>query len=253
MVNFLAAAALPDTIFKVKNIRQVYSDQLSHFYVVTKKNVVEKYHVQKGFQKQFSLKRLGELHSIDVSSPNKVYCFFKDVGKIVILDNQLSEVGQIDLFAAGYFNIESVCRARDNAIWIFDKADARLKKIDHDGNEVFISTQLNLGNTNLYPLRMYETAKQLVLVDSNNLVVLNNQLITSFKEKITSISKLSFFASNIIYRDTAQWVELSLTTLEKKQVLLPASKSGQEIRNVLFAGNFMLVLIEDSIQVFTKD
>ena len=212
----------------------------------------EKYHAEKGFQQQFSAKRLGKLESVDVSSPNKIVCFYREVGAIVILDNQLSEIRRIDLFQLGFFNVDAVCRARDNAIWLFDRSDARLRKISFAGKVLLEGAQLNLGDQLYNITRLTETATHLVLVDTQEVHLLSVQLVYQNNLKDITTSTVSFVGDKLVYKDIDRWVTLDLNTLQKKPLLLPADLEMSRVNRVLINNQYLMVHVGQVIKTYRR-
>lgn len=237
---------------KVPGVRAIYADEIANFYLLTKSNVVEKYHVEKGFQKQFSLKSLGQIHSLDVTSPYKIVCFYKDVGTIVILDNQLSEITRINLFNLGYFNIEAVCRARDNALWVFDKSDVRIKKLSYDGQVLLSGPQLNLGKESMSVDGLMETSARLLLSDGSKLHLLSIQLGLEKTVDLKATSQLNIAGDLTHYVDSTSCKSYNLKTLLKNKLLLPSQTELKKVNRVLFVPNYLLVWSGNSLKKYRR-
>ena len=89
-----------------------------------------------------NVRSYGEVSQIDVSNPLKIAVFYRDFAKIVALDRYLSPVNSIDLGNAGIWEITSVATSYDNQYWIFDRQEAKIKKIDGKGVVNFASSDL---------------------------------------------------------------------------------------------------------------
>lgn len=124
------------------NVRSFSVDELGYIYVVTDDNNLLRCDEEFNTLFQYSNKRLGRIHSIDVSNPLKLMVFFKDYGVVVSLDNTLSESNMIDLNDLELYDIHAIAMANDNNLWIYDPIQLKVKKIDNAGNTILESDPL---------------------------------------------------------------------------------------------------------------
>lgn len=109
--------------------------------------------------------RLGNIHRIDKLNPLQVLVFYADFNTVVILDNQLTEVKQIN-----FSNLEkpivvsAVGNASRNKLWVFNELTREIGLFDELRNEYSPITQ-PINGTIIY----YET-------DFNTFSWINNQL-----------------------------------------------------------------------------
>lgn len=108
---------------------------------------------------------LGVPGSIDVSDPFSILLFYPEYGTVVALDRTLSEVSRIDLFSLESIRQpESLARASDRGIWVFDSWDYRLKLLNPQGNMKLESNDLRLQ------LKM-STAPEAIYVDRGTVLL----------------------------------------------------------------------------------
>ena len=89
-----------------------------------------------------NVRSYGEVTDLDVTNPLKIAVFYKDFAKIVALDRYLSPVNNIDLGKAGIWEASSVATSYDNQYWVFDKQEAKIKKISGTAVVGFASNDL---------------------------------------------------------------------------------------------------------------
>ncbi len=122
------------------SFRFMTTDNLGTLYLIKEDQSIEKYDATGRIQKQVNHKVYGKLHSMDATNPFEIYLYYRDMGKVVFTDNQLSIRGEIELNT--YLLMPSaLARSFDNGLWIFDLSDMELKKFSknmlisqHSGN-----------------------------------------------------------------------------------------------------------------------
>ena len=72
-----------------------------------------------------------DIHSVDVSRALRPLVFYRDQGRLVYLDNTLSEHNEpIDLYSLEFLNVTATGASADNHVWIFDTATLELYRLD---------------------------------------------------------------------------------------------------------------------------
>lgn len=139
VVDSLAMTRLP-----VESVRLAARDHLDNIYLVTGSEGLEKYGRDGRLQKRYANNRLGRIASIDVSNPLKVLVWYGDFRTVVLLDRNLTFLGQLELLTGPWGEVRTVGAARDGNLWIYDDAAFTLRKIDPEGRELYVSQELNL-------------------------------------------------------------------------------------------------------------
>ena len=121
---------------------QVEVDAFGNIYLLTTKNVLQKFNEDRELQFEYSFNRQGKISRIDVSNPQKILVYLPQYQNIVFLDNTLSVIKTLNLEQLGYWAINSVAVSNDNLIWIYDPTIHQLIKINDDGRKVLESNEL---------------------------------------------------------------------------------------------------------------
>jgi len=108
--------------------------------------------------------RYGNLYSIDASNPMKVLLYYRDFGTIVVLDRLLNVRTSVDLRKLNIFQAKAICQSYDNAAWVYDEGEARLKRVSDDGSL--------LDQTGDLRLQLEEAPTPSVMTDNDRLVYL---------------------------------------------------------------------------------
>lgn len=150
------------------NAEQFQADQLGHIYSVEGTKIEKLDYSGNTIFKNSSLD-YGEFSSIDLTNPFQPFVFFKEQGKLAVLDNTLSLQGDvIDFFEKGYGNIECVGGSRGDAYWLWDVNKTELIKIDRQFNVVLSSGNLSLLlNKKITPIQILERGNNVFVADPN--------------------------------------------------------------------------------------
>ncbi len=223
----LQASSQTDSTFKLKfektfseSITNFTVDNLGNFYTISQNNQLKKLNNKGDSIGVFNdIRRNGKLFSIDASNSLKVLLYYKDFGKILILDRFLNIRNEINLRQANIFQASLICQSYDNQIWIFDELDNRIKKIDEQGKIIFSSVDFRVlfddppvptyisdkdGFLYLYDIKKglfifdyYGGLKNNIqLLNYKNLIVLNKETFIGFVDNTISIYNNKTFLSN---------------------------------------------------------
>ena len=146
---------------QIGNIYQVYKDEI----VKLNNKGVELY--------RYSNKLLGDITQIDVSNSLRPLIFYRELSKIVVLDNTLSEQDNytIQLDEIGLYRAQLIANSNvDNGVWIYDqdlkqilKVNTKLEIIQETGNLAIL-----LKKDAIWPVQLIEKNGRLYLLSKND-------------------------------------------------------------------------------------
>ena len=144
-----------------------YADNLGNIYVITKTNQVKKINSNGDSLAVFNdVRRYGNIWLLDVTNPLKILVYYKDFSTVLVLDRFLTIRNTIDLRTADILQVKALTQSYDNNYWLYDELDARLKKVDDNGNVLFASTDFRLLFTDaVSPEKIIDNNGQLYLYD----------------------------------------------------------------------------------------
>jgi hypothetical protein len=120
------------------------TDEIGNIYLIQERSI-EKIDTKGNFLFKNSNLDYGNITHLDLTNPFQPFIFYQEQGKVIILDNTLSQQGApIDLFEKGLGNIECMGGARGDAFWLWDINQSELKKVDRQFN-----IQLTTGNLSM--------------------------------------------------------------------------------------------------------
>ncbi|MEO5591330.1 MAG: hypothetical protein ABIR15_00150 [Chitinophagaceae bacterium] len=110
------------------------------------------------------VRKYGKVFSIDAGNPLKILLYYRDFGTIVVLDRLLNVRTTIDLRKQNIFQAKAICQSYDNAVWVYDEGEAKLKRIGDDGNII--------DQTGDFRLQLDEAPSPAFIEDHDRLVYL---------------------------------------------------------------------------------
>ncbi len=159
--------------------KYIQADELSNIYVVSATNQLYKYDQSGKILATLNYNYSGNITSIDASNPMELYVFYKEINRVIFLDNNLAYRGEIDLTKSNIVQASSVARSYDNGLWVFDLGDLQLKKLDKEGKQYQSSGNIKqFCNFNFVPNYLADNGKQVIL--SNDSVILFFDVFASY-------------------------------------------------------------------------
>jgi hypothetical protein len=138
---------------------------------------------------------LGELTSVNIQNPFKIYLFYKEFNSLNILDNNLNELtGSINFTIETLFNnVIFISNSSENNIWLYAD-DNKLHLYNFQNRSEKIQTQpISFYKDNFEPINLKSTYK--------NVWVISNTGVIQFNEygnfiQVIDIENISYFFPN---------------------------------------------------------
>ncbi len=142
-------------------------DNLDNIYLLSNTNQLKKITPDGDYVVFNDVRKYGKLFSIDATNPLKILLYYKNFSTIVVLDRFLNIRNTINLRKQNIFKVKTIAASYDNNIWLFDEGDAKLKKIDDNG-EVLLETVdfRNLFDTIPSPIQIVDRDRFVYLYDT---------------------------------------------------------------------------------------
>jgi hypothetical protein len=142
-------------------------DGLGNIFALTQNGQLKKYNAAIDSMGVFNdVRRYGRLHSISSGNALRTLLYFKEYRTVLMLDRLMQVVNKIDLRKSNVFQASLATLGYDNAIWIFDEQESRIKKLDEEGKLVLETADLRmvLGEA-IRPDAMFDLGGNLYLYD----------------------------------------------------------------------------------------
>jgi hypothetical protein len=153
--------------FKV-NAKFVQADDMGNLYIVSPTNQLYKYNYFGKILATLNYNYNGNISSLDVSNPMEIYVFYKELNRVLLLDNNLAYRGELDLTKLNITQASTIARSFDNGIWVFDLGDLQLKKLTKDGIQSQSSGNLKqFTQTDFTPTILSDNTNQIMLCNDS--------------------------------------------------------------------------------------
>lgn len=196
------------------------------------------------------VRKYGKLFSIDATNPLKVLLYYQNFSTVVVLDRFLNIRNTINLRKQNIFKVKTIAASYDNNIWLFDEGDAKLKKINDNGDVLLETIDFrNIFDTIPSPTQivdrngfiyLYDTSKGFYTFDYYG--ALKNRLpFLNWTNTEVIANTMYGFSNNYLY----QYKQGSLNLKEYK---LPVSFS--DALQIKAGNNRVYVLTKEGLQQF---
>lgn len=185
--------------FKI-NAKYIQADELGNIYVVSPTNQLYKYNQAGKILATLNYNYSGNITGIDASNPMELYVFYKEINRVIFLDNNLAYRGEIDLTKSNIIQASCVARSYDNGLWVFDQGDLQLKKLDKEGKQYQSSGNIKqFCNFNFVPAYLADNGKQVIL--SSDSVILFFDVFASYTRtlKVNAATTLQLGAEYLFH------------------------------------------------------
>ena len=146
-------------------------DDLGYLYL-HENNKLQKYTNTGDLLNNYTNLTYGKLSFFDASDPYMLLLYYKELNKIVFLDNQLTPMGSpIDLDKLELYQVDKVCKSKEFAIWIYDDFDKRLIQYAFNPKGILNEINLNLLNISEDINFMREAGNRLYLSTNKHLYI----------------------------------------------------------------------------------
>lgn len=236
---------------EIKTDAQYFAtDKLQNLYLVSPENEVVKYDKTGREVFRYNNNRLGELTLIDANNPFKIALFYPEFANLIFLDRTMTQTGALRLFDYNLIQIDAVALAADNNIWLYDKLDFQLKKINPTGNLVFQSGDLSLTlNRPLSPNFLIEREQQIYLNDPT-VGILVFDVFGQFEKTLEfkDLNDFQILDGQLLFFHKGKLNAFNLQSLLLQEVKLPEGVG--ETAEILVQKNRMYVLENAVMRVF---
>lgn len=149
----------------------------------------------------FDLTGNGKPSQVSVSDPLKTLLFYKDFGKIIILDKQLNQIGSYELSSLNINLPTAVGSTKNNGIWVFDGFNQSLRRITENGQLANSSLSMqNLLKETIEPNYVWDSDKYVFLNDPNKGIYVFDNYGSFYKQiPVQGLTDFQVYKDNLYY------------------------------------------------------
>ena len=248
------ASSASDTLQLFREIplkaRLMTVDETGNVYIVRENNSLVKFSDQGDSIAFYRSVQNGDIGAVDASNPLRVIVTYPSYSKLVILDRMLAQKNELDLRRLNIFTSPVVAASADGNLWIYDRFNARLLKIDEQLNKIVESNDLRLQLQNVPdPVFMVERDWKVYLADTARGIFsfdrYGNHVNTI---ALTGISYLQVLGTRMIYRKEDSLHSWDLTKMVSDLMMIPARTAS--IVNAAIVRNTLYVLYTDRLVLY---
>lgn len=142
-------------------------DNLDNVYLLNSRNQLKKINANGDSVAIYNdVKKFGQASLLDVTNPLKILLYYKDFATVVMLDRFLNAVNVVDLRKQGILQAKAIGQSADNKIWVYDEAEAKLRKIDEDGKLLLETADFRLlTGQSASPAKIFDESRLVYLYD----------------------------------------------------------------------------------------
>lgn len=244
----------PEFYSKIKEIKVdnnlFTTDNMGNIFVAKANGDIIKYNRNGDSLTIQNYKRFGRLESMDASNPFEVYLFYKDLNKVVLVDNQLTFKSAFDLEDLDINNVSATARSADNGLWLYDLSSNKLKKFNKQQDLELESVQSNFYAKNiLSPFQITDKQNQVYVCDSVEGIFVFDNFGNFYKRlNILTSKPIQIEGENLIYAADSAYYKYSLKNFNETKLPLSLGKN-----KYLRTEKDRLYLVEgEKLQVFAK-
>lgn len=226
------------------------TDKLQQVYAVTTEQTVVKFTAEGQRQFDFNNHTLGELSLVDATNPFHLLLFYPDFQWVITLDRTLNPIQQYNLFDLNLPEVEAIGMANDNFIWVYDKINFRLKKLDRDGEAVAQSENLARVLPATFSPNFLLARENRLYLNSPELGIVVFDNFGQFL-KILNVKGLDTFqirADRLFFHKGQHLYALLLNNLGQNEMLLPASLAAA--RQIRLEKDVLYARLPDGIRLY---
>lgn len=231
------------------NAKFVQADELGNLYIVTPSNQLYKYNTLGKVLATLNFNYNGNISSVDATNPMEIYVFYKELNRVLFLDNNLAYRGELDLTKLNITQAAAVARSYDNGIWIFDLGDLQLKKMSKEGTVAQSSGNIRqIIKTDFIPTTLLENTKQVML--ANDSIALLFDVFASYIKTFKFSKTVSFQLNNDYILQTT---DNQLNAVELKiGINRPVLQLENKIKWSFLSKDQVYIYKENKISIYKK-
>jgi hypothetical protein len=224
-------------------------DDLGNVYVVRANNSLVKF-TETGDSSTFYRSVLnGDIGAVDVTNPLRVVVYYPSYAKVILLDRMLAPKNELDLKKINIVAFASVALSADGNLWVYDKFNARLLKIDENLQPVGQSNDLRQQIAEVpEPSYMIERERKLYLCDTVNGIYTFDQYGTYINTlTLFGVEQLQVYGTQLVYRSAGKLLSYDLRKTSNNELPIPlrtapvvSAAVNRQVLYVLYANELVL-------------
>ena len=225
-------------------------DDLGNVYVVRANNSLVKF-TDVGDSSTFYRSVLnGDIGAVDATNPLRVVVYYPAYSKVILLDRMLAPKNELDLKKLNIVGNACVALSADGNLWVYDKFNVRLLKINEQLEQVGESNDLRQQLAEVPdPTYMVERERKVYLTDSTQGIYTFDQYGSYINTlALYGVGQLQVFGTQMVYRREDSLLSYDYKKVTDNVMMLPAR--GKEIVSAAISRSTLYVLYKDELVLY---
>ncbi|RYZ49572.1 MAG: hypothetical protein EOP49_15990 [Sphingobacteriales bacterium] len=255
LIQATASANGTDSFLLIRSIpleaRLLSVDELGNAYVVKSDNSLLRLNASGDSSAFYRSVQHGAIGRVDPTNPLNVLVYFPDFSRVVMLDRMLSPKNDIDLRRMNVPVISAIGASADGNIWIYDRFNARVRKIDEVLNPLVESNDLR-QELHMVPESNFlvERDWKLYLADSLKGIFTFDRYGSYINTiSIAGVSKLQVTRNQLVYRQRDSLLVWDMDLMQSRSLKLPGE--GWEIIDAAANNGRLYILYNNRLDIFS--
>ncbi len=197
------------------------------------------------------VRKYGKVYSIDAGNPLKILLYYRDFGTVVVLDRLLNIRTTIDLRRQNIFQAKAIAQSYDNAVWVYDEGEARLKRLADDGSIIDQSGDFRLQLEEAPSPDFIEDHDRLVYLYDSSKGLMVFDYFGTLKNKLafTGWQDFQLAGKYIVGRKGVLLERYLLSSLSLEEIRLPGIL--KDTRKIRIAGDKLFCLRGGNLYIYS--
>ncbi|MBL7719377.1 MAG: hypothetical protein JNL72_11115 [Flavipsychrobacter sp.] len=226
------SASAADSLSLIKAIpmeaRSMNVDEMGNVYVVRNDNSLVKFS-DGGDSLTFYRSVLnGDIGQVDVTNPLRVVVYYPAYAKVILLDRMLAPKNELDLKKLHILGNATVALSADGNLWVYDKFNVRLLKIDEQLQQMGESNDLRQQLAEVPdPAYMIERERKVYMCDSLQGIYTFDQYGSYINTlEVYGVARLQVYGTQLVYRRADTLLSYDYKKIVDNRLALPARSTG---------------------------
>jgi hypothetical protein len=202
----------------------VQMDEQGNMYLLLG-DVIKKYDQSGKLLVTQSFKGMGKITSLDVSNSLRPFLFYRDLNRMVMLDNTLSIQGQASqLEKLGFQFVTLACQSpMSNTIWLYDQLEFRLLRVDRNFQIINNSGNITqITGKDLDPLAIQEFGNMVYMNDPNHGILVFDMFGTYIKTiPLKGLGEFQVTENGLFYTQDGELQKYDFLSMQSVRYPLP--------------------------------
>lgn len=223
-------------------------DELGNAYVVTTDNALIRFTPEGDSSTDFRSIANGDIGYIDATNPLRILVYYPRFGKLVLLDRMLSLKSELNLRPLNLVNSSLVAQSADGNLWVYDRFNATLNKLDMQLNYQIRGNDLRQQLAELpAPVFITERERRVYMADTSTGILVFDQYGTYINTlSLPGVRQVQVIGKQLVFLRGTALVAYDLQAFRETAVPIPHTL-GEQVLAASLCRNTVYVLYQNRL------